>query len=280
MKERGIVFWVMLSISFIAVLKLPDSVTNSAKIAARESISPLHELVTGFSNRVRNTFRSIQGWGGLVDENQQLAREIVEMKSQIHELESLKTENVELRKKLSFKQHTKRELIAAEVIARDISGWWQTIRLDKGYEDGARKDLAVVTDQGLVGRVKDVTARTCDVLLISDPNCKVSCIIPRNSGFGVLSGKGLSLKGEVLATLSLINRNLDVEKHDPVVTSGMGGIFPKGILVGHIEDIDYDSSGLFKKADILPMQDLGSITYVFIIASESGDDVAPMGGRE
>ena len=268
MRQRGLLFWLVLGGIFIVLFNAPTPVSRSLKNATREALSPVQQLTSNYRRRFLDTMRSIRGWGSLFQENQRISEKLVELKGQMQELEALERENVALRKQLKFAQRADRHLIPAEVVSRDVSGWWQTIRLNKGATDGVSINRAVVTEEGLVGRVVDVSVRTCDVLLISDPSCKVSCTMPRPSGFGVLSGRGLSWNGSVICNLNLINKRHAIDVRDEVVTSGLGGVFPKGILVGYIDQVFMDDSGLYQKAELLPAENLGSLEFVFIVADE------------
>jgi len=264
----------ILGVGFIALWNLPRGVTQSARTVSRESSAPLQGFFSSYTQRLRNSAKTVLNWQDLIEENQKMAGDIVELKSEIFALEELERENIILRQQLGFAQRSDLKLIAAEVIARDITGWWQTIRLNKGATHGITINQAVITEKGLVGRIVEVTHRTSDVLLISDPNCKVSCRLPRNDGFGILSGSGVSWLGKVYCKLDLINKSLSLEQRDELITSGLGGIFPKGILVGYVEDIKLDDSGLYKQATVLPAEDLSSLNYVFVVADADPVDAA------
>lgn len=254
-----------ISLLLLMALKFPAFWSHGIKSGAREAVAPLYELVSSVGSRVKNVFRSLKGWGGLPEENRKLAEEIVQLKGRISELESLELENINLRDLLDFQRQASRNLVACEVIARDISGWWRTIRLNKGEKDGILPDQAVVTARGLVGKVISVSPHTAEVLMVSDPGCQVSVEISGLRTFGVLSGKGLSAKGHILCELTMIQKDLDLPKGAAVVTSGLGGVFPRGIMVGYVEQVEMDASGLYQRAEILPQVDMGRLSYVFVV---------------
>ncbi len=243
------------------------------RTAAREGLAPLHGLVTSYSRRVKDAFSAIRGWGGLPDENRRLAEEIVILRNELNGLRSLETENVELRRQLGFARHSPHTLLPAEVIARDIGGWWQTLRIGLGSAAGVEANRAVLTSSGLVGKVAESTLRTSDVLLILDPGCKVSALITRTGSHGILSGKGVSIKGRMHCTLDLVNKDVPVKRGDKIVTSGLGGVFPPGIVIGYVDKVNADKSGLYQRADVLPSVDFGSLNYVFVMAPE--DEAVP-----
>jgi rod shape-determining protein MreC len=271
MRDRSIVLWVVLGAVLLVVLNLPASVSGRAKAVLREGVAPLQGALSGFSRWVGESVRSVRGIGGLLRDNQQMSAELVRLRNEVRDLQALSQDNAELREQLQFTAQAKRRLTPCEIIARDITGWWETIRLSKGVSDGVSMDMAVITSDGLIGKTVDVSARTCDVLLISDPNCKVSARIVRTGGFGVVAGSGPAKSGQAACQMEFINKNVPVLPGDEVVTSGLGGIFPKGLLIGYVDKIYKDETGLFQRADILPKADLGMLTYVFVVA-EQGDE--------
>ena len=271
MRDRSIVLWVVLGAVLLVVLNLPAAVSDRAKGMLREGVAPLQGVLSGFSRWMGESVRSVRGIGGLARENQQMSTELVRLRNEVRDLRSLAQDNAELREQLQFTAQIKRPLIPCEVIARDISGWWETIRLSRGLSDGVSMNMAVITSDGLVGRTVDVSARTCDVLLISDPACKVSARIVRTGAFGVMVGNGPAESGQAVCQMNFINKNVPVLPGDEVVTSGLGGIFPKELLIGYVDKVYKDETGLFQRADVIPKADLGRLTYVFVVA-EPGDD--------
>jgi rod shape-determining protein MreC len=263
--------WVILGAALLIALNLPNAVSGQAKAALREGISPLQGALAGLSRWIRESVRSVRGIGGLMSDNQQLAAELVRLRNEVRDLRSLSKENAELREQLQFVAQAKRRLIAGEVIARDITGWWETIRLNKGSGDGVSMDMAVIASDGLIGKTVDVSSRTCDVLLISDPYCKVSARIARTGAFGIVAGNGPARSGQAACQMEFINKNAPALPGDEVVTSGLGGIFPKGLLIGYVDKTDMDGTGLFQRADIIPKADLGMLTYVFVVAEPEGE---------
>jgi rod shape-determining protein MreC len=269
MRERSIVLWVIVGAVLLAVLNLPNNVSRRTKAALRESIAPLQNAVSGFGRKVRESFRSVRGIGDAISENRKMAAELVRLRNEVRDLQALERENAQLRTQLQFLRGSERRLVPCEVIARDITGWWQTVRLGKGTGDGVGPNMAVVSSDGLAGRTVDVSSRTSDVLLISDPSCKVSAQIARTGAFGVLEGTGPSVSGHAVCRMKFINRNIPVLAGDEVVTSGLGGIFPRGLLIGYVEKVFTDESGLFQQADVIPKADLGMLTYAFVVAEQA-----------
>lgn len=268
MKRKGLIFWLGLGVMLIIILNLPGPASRSLKNATRDLLAPLQELFSSYSQRLQRAGNAIRGWGGLPEKNQELQQENMLLRQKLTELDELREQNFLLRRQLGFQKRQERNLIASPVLARDISGWWQTVRIRHNGSPLIQPDLAVINDQGLVGKISEVSGKTADVLLISDPACRVAVQIGDKGAYAILSGQGLSWKGRVLCKLTFINKNIHVERGDEVITSGLGGIFPKGIKVGTLESVTLDANGLHQTADVLPSADLSQLDVVFLVAPE------------
>lgn len=260
--------WVLLLVCLFLIFALPKSVVNRGRAYLCEAAYPLQSCLSVISSRSKEALDVLRGIGGTVKHNREMATELVWLRNKVRDLRAVESENAALRAQLNFIQQDRRELIAAEVVGRDISGWWQTIRLGSGLAQGVRTNSAVITPDGLVGRVVSVSSQTADVLLISDPGCRVAVRLPRTGAFGVLSGRGVAWNGRAFCRVNFLNKDLPVRVGDEVVTSGLGGVFPKGLLIGYVEKIFMDRSGLYQYADVLPKTDLGQLSYVFVVYQE------------
>ncbi|MCO5045198.1 MAG: rod shape-determining protein MreC [Kiritimatiellae bacterium] len=269
MRERRFTIWVVLAILLLVLLNLPAAQTLGVKNAVRSGLAPLQESVSNGWHRLREGWATVRGLGGMAIENQRMATEVARLLGEVRDLKLLERENEQLRSVLGFTSRAQRDLIPAEVIARSRDGWWQTLRLNKGAEHGAAPNQAVISVDGLVGRVLSVSGRTSDVLLLSDPTCRVSAQILRTGAFGIVSGRGPQWDGSVVCRMEFINKNIPVQPGDEVITSGLGGVFPRGLLIGYVDRVSTDRSGLYQYADIISKADLGTLQYVFAVRDAS-----------
>lgn len=261
----------------LLLLNLPEPVSTGIKGSLREALAPLHEALSGTALRFQEASSTLRGFGGLIGENRRMAEDLIRLREEVRRLKALQEENDQLRGVLGFVRSSPRRLISAEIIARDVSGWWQTVRLNRGSRAGVEKGFAVRTEDGLIGRTCDVSANTTEVLLISDPSCRVSVRLPRTQAFGILVGTGVSPGGQVLCRLELIDRNLQIRSGDEVITSGLGGVFAEDIPVGYVDSVQKTASGLTQNAWVLPHTDLATMKVVFVTRSNNepvleGDD--------
>ncbi len=202
----------------------------------------------------------------------------------------IEKECLKLRELFAFHQRKTRALIPAQIVTRSISGWWQSVGLGKGSRSGIRPAQAVISPDGLVGRTADVSSWTTEVLLVSDPACNVSARISRTGAFGLVTGRGVNLKGYPVARMQFIHKDTPVRVGDEVVTSGLGGVFPRDILIGSVEEVSLAEGGLYQVADILPQAVINLTDVVFVMDAkdisrrpvtpkpdEGGNNVKPEG---
>ncbi|MBI3009023.1 MAG: rod shape-determining protein MreC [Candidatus Omnitrophica bacterium] len=216
---------------------------------------------------VNNGLSSVKYWGNLIvrynscfKENETLKKEIEELTTKLTSLEEARIENERLRGLLSFKENVKINAVASHVIGRDASNWVQTLLLDKGGKNGIKVNSTVVSSGGLVGRVVDVGQTTSRVLLITDPNSRVGGLVQSNRESGVVEGIGNNR-----CRIKYLPLNSAVKNGDVVITSGISGLVPKGIIIGRVLDVTRDPSGLYMRATIQPQADVQKIEEVLCI---------------
>ena len=223
---------------------------------------------TSFISRVPSfVAKALRDDTELMDENTQIAIELQRLRYELSQIKMLKRENQQLRDLMGLSGHITNRLVASRVIARDINGWWQMARLNKGSKDGIATDMPVIAAEGLVGRIIGVSARTSDILFPVDPSCKISARLSRLDAFGIVRGKGVSLRGDAQCRMDFILKEHDIIPGDEVMTSGLGGVYPAGLVIGYVEHAYLDRSGLYQYADIVPAVDLRSLNMVLIVVS-------------
>ncbi len=265
MSRRGLILSLALLAMAVAAHRWPRAADDPARGLAREAVAPAQRTGTSVLGRLGRIWDDLRRMGELPAENQALFEELTRLRMRVADLEALEDENLALRGRLGFVRRSAHRLIAAEVIGREPSGWWQAIRLAKGSADGVAPGQAVVTPEGLVGRVVRTTPRTADVLLISDPSSRVAVTIERTATFGLLEGTGPSDRSEALCRMTLMDKLAPVREGDVVLTSGLGGVFPKGLRVGRVVSVEVDRGGLHQSAQVLSLADVASLHYVFVV---------------
>jgi rod shape-determining protein MreC len=151
-------------------------------------------------------------------------------------------------------------MIGAEVIGQDPSSWFKSVTIDKGERDGVKKGMAVISPAGVIGQVLKTAPHYTTVLLITDYNSAVDSIVQRTRAKAIVEGKG-----ENRCQLKYLLRTEEVAVGDVVVTSGLAGNFPKGLMVGEIKKVDKKGHGVFQYAELAPSVDLAKLEEVFVI---------------
>lgn len=202
-----------------------------------------------------NTYRDNQA---LRAENEQLRQ------SSIDTTEIL-AENARLRAMLDYKKTAPQfDFVTAAVVARDPGSWTSVIVINRGTAHGLAKDMPVVTPQGLVGNVVQAYGNTARVQLILDPRSAAGALVqrPESRVAAIVEGNGARPLSPRMVNLA---RDADILKGDKVVTSGFGGIYPKGLLVGEVVDVINEEGGLLKYAVLKPAVDFDRLEEVFVI---------------
>jgi len=199
-----------------------------------------------------------------LEEENRLLREIIEeMKQERIQLLEFRGENSRLRSLLGFKQGFQRPLLPAEVIGKDLSGWFQTVVIDRGKRDGIEEGMAVVSVQGIVGQIMESSKSFARVLLITDPNSAVAALIQRTRARGVVEGDGRQL-----CRLKYLHRSEEIEPGDLVLASGLDGLYPKGVLIGTVLRTETKDPELFQRVEVKPSVDFRRLEDVMVLCEK------------
>ncbi|RJQ53977.1 MAG: rod shape-determining protein MreC [Nitrospiraceae bacterium] len=169
-------------------------------------------------------------------------------------------ENERLRSLLELKSVRPDFIAAAGVVAREPTNWFQIVWLDKGLGSGISKDMVAVTPLGLVGRVHRVFNKRANVILITDVNSAVAVRLQSSRIEGILEGNG-----DNKCYLKYVSKDFDVAEGENVITSGLDGIYPEGVLAGYISSVDRESGEVFQLIEVTPAQPLNSVEEVAVL---------------
>jgi rod shape-determining protein MreC len=184
------------------------------------------------------------------------------IESRFRELEN---ENVQLRHALNFKKATRFDVVAARVIRRQPTTWWQTVDIDAGEDRNIGIQLAVLSNEGLVGKVDRTDKDRSSVLLLTDEKCQVSAKVEGSPEVGILSGQRGANDGEPRLRLRFLSTKAAVRPGQRVFTTGRGGIFQANILLGTIESVE--KGALDSEAIVRPSVDFADLSTVFVVLS-------------
>lgn len=255
----------LIVLSLLLYFAMPAGPSLTLKMLATRMFSPVLRLGTNLRASWDGARHEFQSRAVMLEENRQLRAKLALQMQEGLRAQELEDENRRLRDMVGFRKAAVTRLCAAHVIGRDPSSWWKTVFIDAGSEQGVRPNLAVITPAGLVGKTVSVTGSSACVLLIVDPNCKVAALVENSRDPGIVEGAFAGLGAEPLCRLEFINRDARIAAGNTVITSGLGGVFPKGIRIGSLEQAPVSESGLYKSARVRPSADLERLEEVFVI---------------
>lgn len=267
---------IWISILFICFVLLLLSSTSGLKQPWNPVEQLIVEITAPFQKLIKRTINFTKdfwlNYFCLIDvrhENSGLKLEINSFRRENSRYKELLATHERLRKLLQFKEVIRRPVIAAQVIGLDPTGWFKSIIIDKGKKAGLKWDMPVVNASGVVGRIVSVSIDYAKVLLIVDQNSAVDCLTQQSRDRGMV--KGLSTD---VCKMDYMAKSSDAVVGEMVITSGLGGIFPKGLPVGRISRVKEVSGEFFKEIEVTPSVDFSKLEEVLVIqtANSSGQE--------
>ena len=261
--KRPYPFYLLLLIPLIVVLNfssVKSSVRDISSTVSKPFLLTGHALMQAVENVKKNFGYFVSTFQG--QEKTQLR--IVELENQLVQYQEAIKENERLKKLLEFRQTFQEKSVAAHVIGWDTNPWRKTAILDKGSKHGIKKDMAVVVPEGLIGRVTESFAHTSRVILLTDPDARVSGLTDTSRAQGIVAGNGSS-------SLKMKYLELDggAAVGETILTAGIGGLFPKGFRIGKISNISRDETGLHLTATIEPFAQFNKLEEVLCLVSST-----------
>jgi rod shape-determining protein MreC len=225
-----------------------------------ELMAPLQRAGTFASRTVADAWENASGLLRARDEAEALRGRVRQLEQDTARLAETEAENARLRTLLDFRKTLGGTLLTTRVIGHDAAGLSRTLVVDQGSAAGIAKGAAVLAPEGVVGQVFQVSPHAARVLLVSDHNSGVDAVVQRTRGRGIVEGTADGRCG-----LKFVKRTEDLQVGDLVVSSGLDGIFPRGVPIGHIQAVDKQGQGLFQYAQIEPAVDVERLEEVLVM---------------
>jgi rod shape-determining protein MreC len=248
----------------LLILSLPPRVAGHLKLAVGSLFLPLFGLNGTTKQLPADLADSVLPRRELLRQIDRLRRDNQELQVQALQAAAIRRENDQLHSLLNWQQQAPWKLKLANVVTRDPANWWQTAQINLGSRDGIQIDLPVLTAEGLVGRVSAVGYTRSQVVLIGDPNCRISVTVENPAhDMGIISARGPL--DTSLVELTYLSGRASLKSGQNVFTSGLGGVFPKGIPVGQVVDSRPVEFGLYTEARVKLSVDLGALDQVWVL---------------
>ncbi len=198
--------------------------------------------------------------------NEDLKQSIAKLQSELLNTVEIRKENQRLKELLKFGQTLPYQAVLAQIVAWDAASDFKVIRINKGAVDGIRIQSPVVTADGVVGYIYRLTDHFADILTILDPNNRVDGLVARIRAHGIVEGYK-----DRRALMKYVTRTEPVILDDSVLTSGLGNIYPKGLVIGNVARIERQSYGITQHIEIKPAVDFSRLEEVIVLISGASE---------
>ena len=253
-------------ISFSLYFKSPEK-TGFFKKIVLEAAVPLGGAVNSALGSIAGGWERYVLLVGLGEKNRELEEKVASLTRQVNDFRELSLECIRLWALMDVKNDLEFPSVAARVVGKNRLSVFQTVLINKGTVDGLETGFPVVAAQGVAGRIIDVSWNVSKVLLLVDYNSNIDALIQRTRYQGVLQGAG-----RFGCALKYVQSSEDVQVGDVIISSGLAGIFPKGLLLGTVAEVEKKENGLFQRIKVQPTLDIAKLEEVLVITKKRGDD--------
>ena len=230
-------------------------------------VSPFQKHLSGLVRSVKEIWNQYFFLVSTAEENLQLKKALGQSLQRLNRCSETQLANDRLRHLLGFEAPSARPMIAAQVVGKDPSPWSKTVIVDKGSNNNVRPGAPVVVPEGIVGVIVEASPQYAKVLLLIDPNSAVDALVQRTRARGIVKGGGAGY-----CIFDYVLRKHEISVGDTVVSSGLDGVFPKGLRVGRISEIVRLNAGIFQRVSVTPTVDFEILEEVFIISEPTAPD--------
>lgn len=226
-------------------------------------VNPIQEFLTQFSLGVSHTTNFYVNLLGVKRDNRILKEEVAVLKQQVAQDNEMRLEYDRLKKQLEFQQNNPSKITSSQVIGVDLwtNNEYSSLKINKGTAEGLKKGMAVITREGAVGYLLNVSPHYSTVLVLTDRNAVIDSIVQRTRARGIVEGLGRDL-----CHIKYLQRTDDVQVNDLVVT-GFDGIFPKGFPIGTVTRVYKKAFGVTQTVEMRPIVDMSRLEEVFVVLS-------------
>ena len=225
-------------------------------------VSPVQNLITYTLDSANNVVDHYLITVGVSEENEKLKQQIDKLIRQNNDLREELRQRDRIDDLMEYQNEHQLKSVVARVIGRDPTQWARVVFINKGTQDGIKENLAVVTNAGVVGHVIQAGLNTSKVMLIVDGRSSVDTLFSHDRIAGIVVGTGMEF-----CEMKYVPITADVNVGDPIISSGLGGVYPKGLVVGTVISITKATQGLFQEISIAPSADFGRLEEVLVLLS-------------
>ncbi|EOU1702106.1 rod shape-determining protein MreC [Clostridium perfringens] len=274
-KNKLAVTVILLSVAFLGIIifTVKSDSKNPISGGVGTVLNPVQKVVYTISDKVHDVFDFFYNFSDVKNENNDLKKKNLELENQLVEYNELKRQNDVLRGIVDFsKENNQYKYIGTNIIGKSGNSFVEDYTIDKGSSEGIKKDYIVISPQGLVGVVTEVHSNWSKIQTLLNENVAVAATIEgdSNSGDGIV--KGYRNGSEMQAEITNLPMNSTIKEGETVVTSGLGGYYPKGIRIGEVTSVQSDDVKVMKTAILKTYVDFNNLQELFIVVPPSERD--------
>lgn len=269
MKQVNIILGIIVVLLAVFFMLLSTGSAQKIQRVVMGVMAPFLRTGSAVQEGIGAMGKGLKSLDQLQDDNRRLERENRELRATNLILRDMEAENNKLRAAMDYRERSIFRLVPSQVITRDAATWWNTVTINRGFEDGIDDGLnsgvpmTVITDGGLVGKVMTAGKNDAKVVLITDENCKVGAYVEGTREKGIVSGVRVQDGGPQLQ-MNFLSKNANLQPGQKVYTQGVGAVFPSGLLIGTVKS--FRPRELDGQAIIEPAVDFPTLSDVFVIA--------------
>jgi rod shape-determining protein MreC len=265
MRNLGVILVVLVVAAAVVLSTTGSDMARGLQGVYLGLVSPFLNTGSAVSRELGTVGRGLKTLDELEAENRRLLEQNAMLQATNQMLRDIEAENNTLRQALDYRERSVFKLVPARVMSRDASTWWNTMKINRGFEDGLESDMPVLTEEGLVGKTAAVGKNESVVVLVTDETCKVAARVEGSVETGIVSGMRLSgpgTPGEL--QMEFLSKAADLQPGQKVYTAGVSrGVFPSGILLGEV--LSFRARALDGQSVLVPAVDLTGIEDVFVV---------------
>ena len=267
---KGSIIYILVIVS-ISFLTIPASITNNIKVTVASPLAPVQKIITQTSDFFRNGFKKLASATSNAQKNEDMEKEVFLLKNKIVKQQddiNVYRQKLEIVSKFKKHNYSDEKPIIADIIGYDVSNFRKSIIIDVGTKQGASLDDIVVFGNALVGRISAIGRSSGRVVLITDPASNVPSRFLQSRTQGMVQGTA-----DGTCIMKYVPRKTEINEFDRIVSSGIGGAFPKSLYVGDVIEVKQKNAKLFKDIKIKPRVAISKIEHVLVIKKQSVESI-------
>ena len=268
---KSSIIYILVIIS-ISLLTIPANITNNIKVTVASPLAPVQKIISQTSDFVKNRFKKLASIASNAEKNEELEKEVFLLKNKIVKQQNdinVYKQKLEVVSEFKKNNDSDEKPIIADIIGYDVSSFRKSIIIDVGTKQGASVDDIVVFGNALMGRISAIGRSSGRVILITDPASNVPSRLLKSRTQGIVQGTA-----DGTCIMKYVPRQTEINESDEVISSGIGGVFPKSLYVGDVIEVKQKSAKLFKDIKIKPRVAISKIEHVLVIKKQRVENIS------